>query len=329
MSTLLDIKDLEIRYNTDEGVVYALNKVSLQLNEKETIGLVGETGAGKTTLARGVVRLVPQPPGEIMGGEVFYNGVDLLKISEAEMRKIRGAEISMIFQDPMTSLNPVMTVGEQIKEVIETHNRLSEGEAKKLAGDMLEKVGIPRERYFEYPHQFSGGMKQRVIIAIAIACNPRLLIADEPTTALDVTIQAQVLKLMNELKETLNTAMILITHDLGVVAQNCDKVAIIYAGEVVEFGTVHQVFKSMKHPYTYGLFQSIPKINEDTRRLHSIRGLMPDPTIWLEGCKFSSRCPYADERCTSQNPELRDLGDQHLCKCFKAEEWQAEEPSNE
>lgn len=329
MSSLLDIRDLEIRYNTDDGVVYALNKVSLQLNEKETIGLVGETGAGKTTLARGVVRLVPQPPGEIVGGEVYFDGVDLLKINEAEMRKIRGADISMIFQDPMTSLNPVMTVGEQIQEVIETHNHLTKSEAQKLAGDMLEQVGIPRERFFEYPHQFSGGMKQRVIIAIAIACNPRLLIADEPTTALDVTIQAQVLKLMNELKETLNTAMILITHDLGVVAQNCDKVAIIYFGEVVEYGTVHQVFKDMKHPYTYGLFQSIPKIHEDTRRLHSIKGLMPDPTVWLEGCKFSTRCPYADDNCRAHHPELRDMGEEHLCRCFKADELQLKEDNRE
>lgn len=329
MGSLLDIKDLVIRYNTDDGVVFALNGVSLKLNEKETLGLVGETGAGKTTLAKGIMRLIPDPPGKIIGGEVFFEGRDLLKLSVADMRKIRGEEISMIFQDPMTSLNPVMTVGEQIQEVIEAHNPLSRSESRQRAFEMLEQVGIPRQRYYEYPHQFSGGMKQRVIIAIALACNPKLLIADEPTTALDVTIQAQVLRMMKELKTKLNTAMILITHDLGVVAQNCDNVAIIYAGEVVELGTVHQVFKEIRHPYTYGLLSSIPKINEDVHRLHSIRGLMPDPTIEYKGCKFSSRCPYKEQKCEAELPELLDTGDGHFCRCHKVDELNFKESAHE
>lgn len=329
MASLLEIKDLMIQYNTDDGVVYALDGVSLKLNAQETVGLVGETGAGKTTLAKGVMRLIPQPPGDIKGGQVFFDGKDLLKLPEVEMRKIRGKEISMIFQDPMTSLNPVMTVGEQIQEVIEAHNAISTDEAEERACQMMEQVGIPRERFHVYPHQFSGGMKQRVIIAIALACRPRLLIADEPTTALDVTIQALVLRMMRNLKNQLDTAMILITHDLGVVAQNCDNVAIIYAGEIAEYGTVHQVFKEMRHPYTYGLFQSIPKIHEKVHRLYSIRGLMPDPTIRYEGCKFQSRCPFADVRCVSEHPELKDLGEEHLCRCHKVDTINFEESGHE
>ena len=284
---LLEVKDLVIHYETDDGVVKALNGVNIHIGVGETLGLVGETGAGKTTLAKGIMRLIPNPPGKILGGEVIFEGQDLLKLSTNGMEAIRGRDISMIFQDPMTSLNPVLTVGEQIMEVIENHNTsLSRQEARKWAENMLERVGIPAERFGEYPHQFSGGMKQRVVIAIALACNPKLLIADEPTTALDVTIQAQVLEMIYKLKSENNTSMILITHDLGVVAQNCDYVAIIYAGEVVEYGTLREIYKDTKHPYTEGLFGSIPSLTSDVKRLQAIDGMMPDPTKLPEGCVF-------------------------------------------
>ena len=291
---LLEVKDLVIHYETDDGVVKALNGVNIHIGVGETLGLVGETGAGKTTLAKGIMRLIPNPPGKILGGEVIFEGQDLLKLSTNGMEAIRGRDISMIFQDPMTSLNPVLTVGEQIMEVIENHNtNLSRQEARKWAENMLERVGIPAERFGEYPHQFSGGMKQRVVIAIALACNPKLLIADEPTTALDVTIQAQVLEMIYKLKSENNTSMILITHDLGVVAQNCDYVAIIYAGEVVEYGTLREIYKDTKHPYTEGLFGSIPSLTSDVKRLQAIDGMMPDPTKLPEGCVFCERCKYA------------------------------------
>ena len=299
---LLDVKDLVIHYETDDGLVQALNGVSLQIHTGKTLGLVGETGAGKTTLAKGIMQLVPNPPGKIKGGEVFYDGEDLLKKSVQEMRKVRGKQISMIFQDPMTSLNPVMTVRDQIMEVILQHNKLSKEEAVKKADEMLELVGIPAARGREYPHQFSGGMKQRVIIAIALACQPRLLIADEPTTALDVTIQAQVLDLIQNLKKRDNTSMLLITHDLGVVAQTCDYVAIMYAGEIVEYGTLREVYKDIRHPYTKGLMASIPNLVEQVERLQAIDGLMPDPTNLAKGCKFADRCKYATAACMEKVP---------------------------
>ena len=315
---LLDIKNLNIIYSTTDGVVRALNDANLQIKRGEALGLVGETGAGKTTLARGIMRLIPQPPGEIVSGEIIYEGNDLLKLSEKEMRQMRGRQISMIFQDPMTSLNPVMTVGDQILEVIRNHHpELSKQEAKKQAGDMLEMVGITAGRYDDYPHQFSGGMKQRVIIAIALACNPQLLIADEPTTALDVTIQAQVLEMIRELKRKNNTSMLLITHDLGVVAQNCDSVAIIYAGEIVEYGTLCQVYENTLHPYTEGLFGSIPNLETNSRRLAAIDGMMPDPTELPVGCKFADRCKYATEQCRAALPELVELEDGHKVRCFR------------
>ena len=248
------------------------------------------------------MRIVPQPPGKIVSGEILYDGNDILKMDKNEIRKIRGQHISMIFQDPMTSLNPVMTVGDQIAETIKTHEKISAVEATKKACEMLELVGIKADRAGDYPHQFSGGMKQRVVIAIALACNPKILIADEPTTALDVTIQAQVLEMMQNLKRKFNTATILITHDLGVVAQTCEKAAVIYAGEIVEYGTVHEVFKDMRHPYTIGLMNSIPKIHVDERRLHPIEGLMPDPMSLPEGCKFCDRCRFAIEKCKKENP---------------------------
>ena len=317
---LLDIRDLSVVYATEDGVVRALNKATLQLHKGETLGLVGETGAGKTTLARGIMRLVPQPPGKITSGEVIYDGTDLLKLPEREMRQLRGRQISMIFQDPMTSLNPVMTVGHQIQEVITTHHpHLSKDEARKQAEEMLEMVGISASRYDDYPHQFSGGMKQRVVIAIALACNPQLLIADEPTTALDVTIQAQVLEMIHGLKVKNNTAMLLITHDLGVVAQNCDTVAIIYAGEIVEYGTLQQVYKNILHPYTEGLFGSVPRLETNSKRLAAIDGMMPDPTALPKGCKFAERCKYATDRCRAELPDMYELEDGHKVRCFRYE----------
>ena len=314
---LLEVKDLVIHYETDDGVVKALNGVNIHIGVGETLGLVGETGAGKTTLAKGIMRLIPNPPGKILGGEVIFEGQDLLKLSTNGMEAIRGRDISMIFQDPMTSLNPVLTIGEQIMEVIENHNTsLSRQEARKWAENMLERVGIPAERFGEYPHQFSGGMKQRVVIAIALACNPKLLIADEPTTALDVTIQAQVLEMIYKLKSENNTSMILITHDLGVVAQNCDYVAIIYAGEVVEYGTLREIYKDTKHPYTQGLFGSIPSLTSDVKRLQAIDGMMPDPTKLPEGCVFCERCKYAVPECSKTHPGMVTVGGTHQVRCI-------------
>lgn len=313
---LLEIKDLVVHYVTDEGAVEAVNGLDLDLNKGETLGIVGETGAGKTTTALSILRLVPDPPGKIISGEIKFEGENILEYSREQMRNLRGNKISMIFQDPMTSLNPVLTVGEQIAEGIEIHQKLSPKDALEKAKEMLAFVGIPQERAGEYPHQFSGGMKQRVIIAIALACNPTLLIADEPTTALDVTIQAQVLELMRNLKKEFNTAMILITHDLGVVAETCDRVAVMYAGEIIEYATLEQLFEEPKHPYTVGLFGSIPNLEEDVDRLNPIKGLMPDPTELPSGCTFHPRCPHAEEICSIQEPEVTDLGEKHKVKCL-------------
>ncbi|MGX6590708.1 ABC transporter ATP-binding protein [Cetobacterium ceti] len=315
---LLEIKNLNIVYEADGEKVQAVNNFNIELKEGETLGLVGETGAGKTTTALGIMRLIPNPPGKILSGEITFAGKDLLKESEEVMRMIRGNKISMIFQDPMTSLNPVLTVGEQIAEVIEIHENLNRSEALIKAQEMLELVGIPKTRVNDFPHQFSGGMKQRVIIAIALACNPKLLIADEPTTALDVTIQAQVLDLMNELKEKFKTSMILITHDLGVVAEVCDKVAIMYAGEIVESGTLEDIFERPKHPYTLGLFGSIPNLDDEVQRLNPIKGLMPDPTNLPKGCKFNPRCPNRKEICGQKIPKITEENG-HKVSCLKYE----------
>ena len=318
MEKLIEIKDLAIHYETDDGVVKALNSVSLSLVKGRTLGVVGETGAGKTTLGKGVLRLIPSPPGRIVSGSVLFEGQDLLKLSEAEMRKIRGRSISMIFQDPMTSLNPVMTVGDQIMEVIQAHKNLRRQEAWQEACRILEMVGIPGQRGREYPHQFSGGMRQRVGIAIALACAPTLLIADEPTTALDVTIQAQVLEMIRDLRKALGTSVILITHDLGVVAHNCDYVAIIYAGTLMEYGALREIFKSPQHPYTIGLFGSIPSLERKADRLRPIPGLMPDPTNLPPGCPFSERCPHSAEVCSREVPALVQLGGEHAVRCVLA-----------
>lgn len=314
-NTILDIRDLEIHFYTEDGDVAAVNGIDLKLEKGDTLGVVGETGAGKTTTALGILRLVPNPPGKIISGEIYYEGENLLEKTEKQMQKIRGGDVSMIFQDPMTALNPVLRVDEQIAEVIRLHQNCGMEEALKRALDMLEKVGIPASRGKDFPHQFSGGMKQRVVIAIALACNPKLLLADEPTTALDVTIQAQVLSMMNDLKKEFGTTMVLITHDLGVVAECCNKVAVMYAGRIVENGTVQDIFNRTAHPYTQGLFNSLPNLNRKKKRLKPIRGLMPDPAHLPEGCSFHPRCPYADEQCAGELPELKEIEEGHFCRC--------------
>jgi len=318
MGTILDIRRLAVEFHTNDGVVKALNGVDLKIEEGRTLGLVGETGAGKTTLSKAVMRLIQCPPGKIVSGEIVYGGRDLLKLPKEEMQKISGKQISMIFQDPMTALNPVMTVGEQIAEAIRVHERLSRTDALRRSREMMEMVGLRAERANDYPHQFSGGMKQRVVIAIALSCSPRILIADEPTTALDVTIQAQVLELIAQLQQQMNTANLLITHDLGVVAQTCQEVAIMYAGEILEFGTVRDVLKRPGHPYTIGLINSIPKIHTKEKRLRPISGLMPDPTDLPPGCPFSPRCQYAAERCRREHPQPRLLEGVHTVRCYFA-----------
>ncbi len=314
---LLEIKNLHVLYKTDEDDVYALNGVDLDLEKGETLGLVGETGAGKSTIALSIMKLLPDRTGFITEGEIRFDGKDLVHIKEEEMRSMRGNDISMIFADPMSALNPLHTVGNQIAEVIELHNsNLSHDEIEKKVDEMMELVGIPAERKTEYPHQFSGGMRQRIVIAMALSCNPRLLLADEPTTALDVTIQAQVLKMMDDLKERLNTAMIMITHDLGVVAQICNKVAIIYAGEIVEYGKIENIYEGEHHhPYTVGLFGSIPDITSTAKRLTPIDGLMPDPTKKIPGCRFADRCPHCMEICSKKSPAMANV-DGHQIKCF-------------
>lgn len=320
MSKQLEIKDLRIDYKTDEIRVHAVNGLDLSIEKGECLGLVGETGAGKTTTALGILRLLPNPQGQYVSGDIMFNDINLRKIGEAAMREIRGKCISMIFQDPMTSLNPVLPVGEQIAEVVKLHEKCNKEAAMEKAKEMLETVGIPAERSEEYPHQFSGGMKQRVVIAIALACNPELLIADEPTTALDVTIQAQVLELMRKLKAELGTSTILITHDLGVVAEMCDKVAIMYAGMIMEYGSLRDIYKNPLHPYTLGLFGSLPNIEADVRRLNPIPGLVPDPSKILEGCPFENRCRRANEICKTIKPVLKNMGGTHSVRCHCLEE---------
>ncbi len=315
--TILDVRNLCVEYSAGRDVVKAVNNVSFSLKKGELLGLVGETGAGKTTTALSIMRLVPDPPGRITCGEILYNGENLLKKSKSAMRKIRGREISMIFQDPMTALNPMYTVGEQIAEVIRLHRKISRGEALKQACRMMEIVGIEGNRHAEYPHQFSGGMKQRIVIAIALACNPSLLIADEPTTALDVTIQAQVLELIERLKGEFNTSLILITHDLGVVAELCQKVAIVYAGSIVEYGSLDQIYNHTCHPYALGLFGAIPNFNESVHRLHPIPGLMPDPTKLPQGCAFAERCSEASEICHFGDIPVNEVANGHFVKCVK------------
>jgi peptide/nickel transport system ATP-binding protein len=312
---LLNIKGLTIHYQTANGTVRAVEDLDLRLGCGETLGFVGETGAGKTTTALGVMGIIPQPPGKVVSGEIIYDGEDLLKKSAKEMREVRGKKIAMIFQDPMTSLDPVITVGEQIAEMVRLHDNLSKAEALRKADVMLETVGIPRERSSDYPHQFSGGMKQRVVIAIALACDPSIVIADEPTTALDVTIQAQVLELMRKLKEKNKMSMILITHDLGIVADICDKVAIMYAGNIVESADTVSLFTKPLHPYTMGLFDSIPDLDVEQKELKVIKGMVPDPTNLPRGCPFHPRCPRAMAACASLKPESTEVERGHNVRC--------------
>lgn len=320
---ILEIHNLEVVYSSRRATVHAVNGISLSLNKKETLGLVGETGAGKTTTAFSILQLLPERTGKITKGEIVFDGLPLMKLNEIEMQAIRGARISMIFQDPMTSLNPVITIGDQILESLELHNIESKSsqELQERVDEILTLVGINPERKKNYPHEFSGGMKQRVVIAIALACSPELLIADEPTTALDVTIQAQVLAMMDELKQKLDMSMIIITHDLGVVAKTCDKVAVLYAGEIIEYGSFEDFFIQAirRHPYTRGLFDSIPNIYDETERLKPIEGLMPDPTNLPAGCKFHPRCPQVMDICKLQHPQDIKIGT-HTIKCHLFEQ---------
>ena len=322
---LLEIKDLNIQYVTDDGKFKAVNDLHLKIGKGETLGFVGETGAGKTTTALGIMRLVPNPPGEIVKGDIIFEGENLLEKTEKEMTSIRGNKISMIFQDPMTSLNPIMTVGEQIEEVIDLHQDIPKNELRTKAEEMLETVGIRKERFDDYPHQFSGGMKQRVVIAMALACNPKLIIADEPTTALDVTIQAQVLELMKELKEKYNTSILLITHDLGVVAEICDYVAIMYAGTSIEYADVERLYNNPLHPYTVGLFNSIPSLDEDVEKLMVIPGTPPNPSDLPTGCRFHPRCSHCMEKCKKSFPKPVEVEKGHFVSCFLYDKETGEE----
>ena len=318
--TVLSVEDLVVHYVLEDETVCAVNGISFSIDKEETLGLVGETGAGKTTTALSILQLIQTPPGVMKSGKITLKGQEVTSLSKRQMERVRGKEVAMIFQDPMTSLDPVFTVGEQIAESIAIHENLSKKEALLRAEEVLELVGIPRSRSSEYPHQFSGGMRQRVVIAIALSCNPGLLIADEPTTALDVTIQAQVLELMKELREKYETAMLMITHDLGVVSEICDRVAVMYAGRIVEIGSVKDVFTSTKHPYTEGLFNSLPNINNRTQQLKPIPGLMPNPADLPAGCAFAPRCGYAVARCHTEQPEARDFGAGHKALCLRYDE---------
>lgn len=314
---ILSVKNLTVEYKVGKDVIKAVNDVSFDLNYGQTLGLVGETGAGKTTIAKAILRVLPVPPAQVKSGVVELDGQDVLALSEDEMRSVRGYRMSMIFQDPMTALNPTIRVGEQIAEAIRIHEGLGRAEADEKAKIVLEMVGISKDRFREYPHQFSGGMKQRVVIAIALACSPDLIIADEPTTALDVTIQAQVLDLIVKLQKSQNTAMIMITHDFGIVARTCDYVAVVYGGEIIEYGDKRQVFKDPKHPYTQGLFDAIPKLSTDVDRLTPIMGMPVDPAKLPEGCNFCSRCKYATDECKMTPVPVFDIGDGHQCRCLR------------
>lgn len=313
----LEVEGLKVQYTSDGDIIHAVNEVSFHIDHGKTLALVGETGAGKTTIAKSILRILPDRGATIKAGGIYLDNTELLELSEEEMCRVRGAKISMIFQDPMTALNPTMRIGEQITEVIQLHNNISKMESKKRAIEMLNMVGITKERYDEYPHQFSGGMKQRVVIAMALACTPDLLLADEPTSALDVTIQAQIMEMIGDLLKKHNTALLLITHDMGIVAQAADDVAVIYAGEIVEYGSKEEIFDHPQHPYTIGLFHAIPDLETDARRLANIKGLPPDPTKVSEGCSFCARCTMATEACKKKKSALTKIGHEHYSRCVR------------
>ena len=312
-NVVLDVKNLHVHYVTHDATAKAVNGIDFQVKEGEALGLVGETGAGKTTTALSIMQLIPDPPGIIVDGEIYFEGKNVILNTDKENQAMRGNGVAMIFQDPMTALNPVMTVGEQLAEVVLNHEKVSKAEAKKRVIDLLEIVGVKSDRYDDYPHQFSGGQKQRVVIAMSLLCNPKLLIADEPTTALDVTIQAQVLDIINQLREQYKMAMVLITHDLGVVAETCDKVAIMYAGQIVEAGTVREVYLNPKHPYTRGLFDSIPKLDDDSTELIPIEGAISNAADLPTGCYFHPRCRYCQDICKTQQPTVKGEGHKFMC----------------
>jgi len=319
---LLEVKGLTTHFFTSDGVVRAVDGVSYDLEEGETLGLVGESGCGKSVSALSIMRLIPWPPGKIVSGEVFFEGRNILDFQESDMRRIRGNRMAMVFQEPMTSLNPVLTIGRQITETLELHLRMSKKEANKRACELIEMVGIsdPERRLSQYPHQFSGGMRQRIMIAMALSCNPKLLIADEPTTALDVTIQAQILELMRNLCRDFGTALIIITHNLGVVARYADRVNVMYAGKIVERGTARQIYSDPRHPYTLGLLRSVPRLDEPRKQmLDPIEGHPPDLVDLPEGCNFQDRCRFVVEKCSLEEPTLVNINEGHLSACWERE----------
>ena len=317
--TLIQVKNLQISFKYDGVMTPVIRGVSFDIKRGETLGMVGESGSGKSVTSREIMRLIATPPARIDSGEILFEGRDILKMSDDELRSIRGNRISMIFQEPMTSLNPVYTCGDQIMEVIRLHKGVSKKEARQMAIEMLREVGVqsPETRVDCYPHELSGGMRQRVMIAMALSCSPALLIADEPTTALDPTIQAQILQLIKDMKKKLNMSVLFITHDLGVVAQNCDRVVVMYAGKIVEVAEVCELFDHPAHPYTQGLIMSIPKMSSDVEELYSIDGSIPSFGSLPGGCTFGPRCPYFTEECTKSEPVLKDIGGGHLCACHR------------
>lgn len=328
---LLEVKGLKTHFFTKRGHVKSVDGVSFSLNKGETIGIVGESGCGKSVTSLSIMKLVPEPPGKIVDGEIMFKGQDLTKLSFDEMTKIRGNEISMIFQEPMTSLNPVYTIGYQITEAVKLHRDVTGKEALEIAIDMLKKVGIPspEQRVNEFPHQLSGGMRQRAMIAMALSCQPELLIADEPTTALDVTIQAQILELINSLKKDLDMAVMMITHDLGVVAEVADKVLVMYAGKVMEYTDTRSLFSNPSHPYTWGLMRSLPRMDVRVKRLQAIPGMVPSPLDFPKGCKYHTRCPLATSRCMEEEPELKEICPGHKVRCWFPEKLQELKVGNE
>ncbi|MCH8108815.1 MAG: ABC transporter ATP-binding protein [Chloroflexi bacterium] len=325
MARLLEVKDLTTHFFTQDGVVKAVDGISYYLDEGETLGIVGESGCGKSVSALSIMRLVADPPGKTIAGEVFFEGEDILKVDDSEMRRIRGNRIAMVFQEPMTSLNPVLTIGRQITETLELHQKMNKNQARDRAAELLNMVGIPEStrRLKDYPHQFSGGMRQRVMIAMALSCGPKLIIADEPTTALDVTIQAQILELMQDLSTELGTAMIIITHNLGVVARYASRVNVMYAGKIIETGTAKDIYGNPSHPYTLGLLNSVPRLDAiEKKKLDPIEGLPPDLIDLPPGCSFAPRCKFAYERCFQETPVLSEVTDKHESACWRAHELQ-------